>query len=663
MAVTASISLKENSYSVANNSSSVTCKVTVHWTYSSNDRNGTTKTLTFNGSKFTTTTNINSSVTTSGSMTLFNKTLTVAHNSDGTKTVSASVKIPTSTSSRTVTASKSLTLTAIPRYPTVNQSLASASETAFSVRWSSNDVIDHVWYSINGGSSWVAVGNPNASSGAFLISGLNPATSYSVKTRLKRKSSQLSADSTAATYTTYNYPYANSLPNFTLGNSLTTGIYNPLGRTYRVTFVANDDTEYPIDRDYTQTSLAWTSAELEDFFYQSIPNAKSGTYKVKVTYGTHTETRTGGTYTVNTSNASPSFSSGTYQDTNQTVLAITGDNQKLLPTRSTIQFDMSGMTAKLYATVSSAYVTLNNTNYPMTISGSSATVSNVPLNSSGQDATLTVVDSRGLTYSQTVTLDIVDYTAPSISATAERDSGFYSETDITPTVNYTSIGSNAVTINLKARKVGTTSYTVDQTIPDSGTTQVILDNEYAWEILLTVTDSLGGTGTYNITIARGLPLMYFDTEMNSIGINRFPVNNGSFEIQGEGYLSADTDITNAINGAGWGSLIANGLFSIKQLLTNIIGKMDKPFIERAYSLTNQSSTTWYKNFAINVGVTGYTPIGLSMFQYGQANKTTYWQYFNGDTLNLGIANGTASGTISGLNINVKVIYIRSDLLS
>jgi hypothetical protein len=220
------------------------------------------------------------------------------------------------------------------------------------------------------------------------------------------------------------------------------------------------------------------------------------------------------------------------------VLAITGDNQKLLPTRSTIQFDMNGMTAKLYATVSSAYVTLNNTNYAMTISGSSATVSNVPLNSSGQDASLTVVDSRGLTYSQTVTLDIVDYTAPSVSATAERDSGFYSETDITPTVNYTSIGANAVTINLKARKVGTTTYTVDQTIPDGQTSQVVLDNEFAWEILLTVTDTLGGTGTYNITIARGLPLMYFDTEMNSVGLNQFPSHAESFEIAGDFYINS-----------------------------------------------------------------------------------------------------------------------------
>ena len=537
MAITASISLTENSYSTANNTSSVTCKVTVKWTYGSNDRNNTTKTLTFNGVKYTTTANINSSVTTSGSMTLFNKTLTVAHNSDGTKTVSASVRIPTSSSSGTVTASKSLTLTNIPRYATVNQSIAGRTETSITVNWSANAVCDRLWYSTDWGSTWHSLGEINASSGTYTITGLTENTTYHINTQVRRKDSQLisTVSGGSQTITTYNYPFANSMPNFTIGDRLQLGIYNPLARTCYITLIGADNSEYAITTPITTTTVSLMSSGIDDFFYRSIPNAKSGTYKVRVTYGANNETRTGGTYTVNTANASPSFSSGSYQDTNTTVTAVTGDNQKLLPTRSTIQFDMSGITARLYSSVSSAYVSLNNTTYPMTISGSSATVSNVPLNSSGQDATLTLTDSRGLTYSQTVTLDIVEYTAPSISATAERDSGFYSETNVTPTVNYTSIGSNAVTINLKARKVGTTSYTVDQTIPDGQTSQVVLDNEYAWEILLTVTDSLGGTGTYNITIARGFPLMYFDTEKNSVGINQFPTNDESFEVTGTIY--------------------------------------------------------------------------------------------------------------------------------
>lgn len=536
MAVTASISLKENSYSVANNSSSVTCKVTVHWTYSSNDRNGTTKTLTFNGSKYTTTTNINSSVTSSGSMTLFNKTLTVAHNSDGTKTVSASVRIPTNTSSGTVTASKSLTLTAIPRYPSVSQSLLGRNEYQITMQWASNTVIDYAWYSVNGG-SWVPIGNPNSTSGQYTISGLTSYTSYTIKTRLRSKDSQLIAESNPLTTSTYRYPYCSTAPAFNIGDPLTLTIYNPMGRTVSASLILADGTEKSIGTTSGTSISVPNNAEWINALYSSIPDSANGRYTAKIVYGSITDTGNGSTYRA-TSAAAPSFSGESYEDTNPNTTSITQDNQKVIPTRSTLKFDISGITTKYNASVSGAKVTLNSTDYPMTVSGSSATVSNVPLNSSGQNATITLTDSRGQTYSKTVTLDILEYTAPSVSATAERDSGFYSETDITPTVNYTSIGANAVTINLKARKVGTTSYTVDQTIPDGQTTQVVLDNEFAWEILLTVTDSFGGTGTYNITVARGLPLMYFDTEMNSVGLNQFPNHNESFEIAGDLYINA-----------------------------------------------------------------------------------------------------------------------------
>jgi len=538
MAITASISLSENSYSTANNTSSVTCKVTVKWTYSSNDRNNTTKTLTFNGTKYTTTMNINSSVTSSGSMTLFNKTLTVAHNSDGTKTVSASVRIPTNTSSGTVTASKSLTLTNIPRYPSVTAQVNAVNEFSATIGWSSNAVCDYVWYSLDWGTTWTAVGSVNSSSGTFFIDNLPAGRTYHALVRLRRKDSQLTANSSKFDLNTYAYPYANSTPNFTIGNALTIGLYNPLGRTVTVTVTGADGSQIGADTVSGTSITGYNNNTVVSRLYASIPNAKSGTYTVKVTYGSIVNTKTGGTYTVNASTSAPSFSGESYEDTNPTTTAITGDNKKLLPTRSTLKFDISDITARNGATISGATVTLNGTNYPMTISGSSATVSNVPLNSSGQNATITLTDSRGLAYSKSVPLDIVDYSAPNISATAERDSGFYSETDITPTVNYTSLGTNAVTINLKARKVGTTAYTVDQTIPDGQTTQVALDNEYAWEILLTVTDSLGGTGTYNITIARGLPLMYFDTEMNSVGLNQFPSHAESFEIAGDLYINA-----------------------------------------------------------------------------------------------------------------------------
>lgn len=206
MAVTASISLTENSYSVADNTSSVTCKVTVHWTYSSNDRNNLKKTLTFAGSTYTTTTNINKNVTTSGSLTLFNKTKTITHNSDGTKSISASVSIPTKTSSGTVTASKSLTLTNIPRYATAYGSVSNVSYTTCTVNWGSDSIIDYVWLSLNWGTTWIAIGSANATSGSFPVSGLAAGTEYHAEVRLRRKDSQLTTNSAKFDIITPAYP-------------------------------------------------------------------------------------------------------------------------------------------------------------------------------------------------------------------------------------------------------------------------------------------------------------------------------------------------------------------------------------------------------------------------------------------------------------------------
>lgn len=362
---------------------------------------------------------------------------------------------------------------------------------------------------------------------------------------------------------TYAYPYANSMPNFYIGDSPTIGLYNPLGRPVTVNMVLADGSEHWGARDFTGSSLSgWNNAEWKDYLYSSIPNSKSGSYKIEVVYGSITTTKNGGTYSVKSSECSPLITGQSYKDTNSTSVAITEDDQKILVNRSLAEFKGTGISSRLYANVSSVALRLNGTSYAMSYSNGTATASQT-VTSSGQTPQIVVTDSRGLTAAIDVPIDIVDYSAPNISATAERDSGFYSETDITPTVNYTSIGSNAVTLNLKARKVGTTTYTIDQTIPDSGTAQVILDNEYAWEIVLTATDTLGGVGTYNITLARGLPLMYFDTELLSVGLNQFPSNSEALEITGDIYLTLDQtatsgkdyDLIQALTNLGWGDLV------------------------------------------------------------------------------------------------------------
>ncbi len=117
MAVSISIAITQNSQNVANNTSNVTVKVTAAWTYGSwNQENPAPPGwLKIDGITYDFRSTFNDNNTSSGSKTIFTKTVNIGHNSDGTKTLACSASFTTGTGSGTVTASESKTLTTIPR--------------------------------------------------------------------------------------------------------------------------------------------------------------------------------------------------------------------------------------------------------------------------------------------------------------------------------------------------------------------------------------------------------------------------------------------------------------------------------------------------------------------------------------------------------------------
>lgn len=131
---------------------------------------------------------------------------TLYHNSSGNKSFSASVEAGIYTYARNCSGSGSWELPTIPRYGTSNQSLNSKTETTIKMNWSSDNTVDYIWYSKNNGSSWTGVDVADAKSGTYTITGLSPNTSYNIKTRIRRKDSQLTTDSSALTVTTYKVP-------------------------------------------------------------------------------------------------------------------------------------------------------------------------------------------------------------------------------------------------------------------------------------------------------------------------------------------------------------------------------------------------------------------------------------------------------------------------
>lgn len=268
----------------------------------------------------------------------------VPHNADGSKsiTISGSVTGPSGTTweGKTVSGSGTAVLDKIPRYAISVQSLNSKTETSIKMNWSSDSTCDYVWYSTNNGSSWTAVGSVNATSGSYTISGLTANTTYNIKTRVRRKDSQLTTDSSASAIATYNYPNCTSAPNFTIGNSVTLQFYNPLNRTFDIRMWSFASESFVSDS-ITINGTSYTFTPDASTLYASIPNVKSSVYNIDSTYSGHKIVKTGGSYSVNETTSKPTFNDFTYEDTNSTTLALTGDSSIVVQNYSNVRARVS----------------------------------------------------------------------------------------------------------------------------------------------------------------------------------------------------------------------------------------------------------------------------------------------------------------------------------
>ncbi len=198
------------------------------------------------------------------------------------------------------------------------------------MNWSSDNTVDYIWYSINNGSSWTAVGGVNATSGTYTINGLNSNTTYNIKTRIRRKDSQLTTDSANLPTTTYQYPYVSAIgtKDLTIGNSQTLTLYNPLSRNVTV-YMKKDNTNGTQLYSGTTTGTSITFTPDTNTLYQSISNSQSGNCVYYCIYSNQNKQTLSGTYKI-TGNEKPTFSNFNYADTNSKTVALTGNNQILV---------------------------------------------------------------------------------------------------------------------------------------------------------------------------------------------------------------------------------------------------------------------------------------------------------------------------------------------
>lgn len=268
------IRYKVNSQSTANNNTSITVQLQCRSVNSSYKTYGYKQTSKIQGTSLSASSFDMRSTNTW--QTFGERTFKVSHNSNGKKTVTLTASFTTtatgtySLSSGSV--SKSVELPDIPRYATSNQNLKSKTMNTIVMNWSSDSTVDYIWYSKNNGSSWIGIDVVDGTSGSYTISGLDPNTTYQIKTRVRRKDSQLTTDSSSLSVTTYNKATINSAPNFELGNNETITYSNPSGKTIALAiYDSTGNTAILGYRTVTESSYIFNFTDVElDAFYKKL---------------------------------------------------------------------------------------------------------------------------------------------------------------------------------------------------------------------------------------------------------------------------------------------------------------------------------------------------------------------------------------------------------
>jgi hypothetical protein len=351
---------------------------------------------------------------------------------------------------------------------------------------------------------------------------------------------------------------------------LTLGFYNPLGRSITINILGADGSQISNDSITGTTISGYNGTTVVDRLYASIPNAKSGQYKVKVTYGNQIDTRNGGTYSINQNVCLPSIGAVAYKDTKAQTIALTRNDQDIVRNHSIVQYTASGLSTQRSASIASCSVKVNGNTYNLTLSGNSASGGNAVIDSGMPlEAVFTVTDSRGLTASKSITVNMLDWYPPTAIITLQRQHNFYSETEITVDADFPSInGNNALTIQYVATEDNPARTVISGTLQNNITSVIVLDNEYAWSIAVTLTDSLGGTTTYNLMLSRGMPIIYFDRIKSSVGVNCFPKDNQSLEVNG---VNVSRNIMTRCLSADTTNLSANDYTEIPLTVNNSVG--------------------------------------------------------------------------------------------
>lgn len=420
------LTLTEGDYSIANNSSPVTYKLELIANTAYNfSQYSIGSSIVLGGTTVhyqARTSSVQYSIADYGTLLLASGSKTFTHNANGSLDLSVSYSIDMASASYTpgaLSGTGSFSLTTIPRYASFTaHKVVAKTETSITIEWNADSNCDAVWYSIDDGTSWKTAQWPQ-----YTISGLSAGTNYGIKTRVRRKDSKLTTDSSVLWATTYDYPYCTSSPDFTIGSPLKLEFYNPLGRSITVRGY-----EKSSKKEIFLGSISASSEDkkrLEGFNdsgsvnkqYASIPNSPKGQYYVEVTYGNSVTTRDkGNTFKIKGTEV-PTLNYLMYEDGNPTTANLTGNPMYIIQGKSKVKVIFDAATPTHSAGSISRYnFTFNGVTKTVKSPSEEVVFDNTdtPYN---QTLIMTAVDSRGVPSDQgKISVGIIPYATPKLYA-------------------------------------------------------------------------------------------------------------------------------------------------------------------------------------------------------------------------------------------------------
>ena len=357
--------------------------------------------------------------------------LPVVHNSDGTK--NANVEFFTRVYVfGSLDYGGTMTLTNIDRTaPTVSCSVSGITANGFKITANSSATADIWQYSLNGGSSWTQFSTTAGTSASITLSSLTANTSYSVKTRARKKSNQVYGTSGTVSAKTLGGAILNSCSTVTADTAtvsltLNATVYNASysnyvtiknGPTVYVSFAARTWTTGTANRTITlsqteRADLLDAMASLKSFTATIELVTKDGTTQVG-----NTSTCTC-TIQTTAANSAPTMTAFTYKDSRSTTSAVTGNDQLFIQTYSYLYVTPGTATARNGASIVKYAATCNG----KTVSNTTGAALNLNgIEKSGTlDVVVTATDSRGYTVSNTQQITVIPYAKPKVSEISLR---------------------------------------------------------------------------------------------------------------------------------------------------------------------------------------------------------------------------------------------------